>query len=247
MSASYRPHRRRDCSAVREQLPDFVLEQLSPRDAGRIESHLARCSACRRTAASERDLFSLLPQALDPVAPPPAALLELLRRVHATPRPRRRALFAGLAASLLIAAIALLETRPIEAASLARALASPEIAVIDLFAVLDSPVASRYEYRAAQDVRYDQSVGRILFNVATGDWRLLVHGLPQPPSGARYALFVEVGEKELELGPIEPRFDGVANLSGTSTIDLTGTVRLSLQLVSEGSRLHLLDAVDGAW
>ena len=222
MSASYRPHRRRDCSAVREQLPDFVLEQLSPRDAGRIESHLARCSACRRTAASERDLFSLLPQALDPVAPPPAALLELLRRVHATPRPRRRALFAGLAASLLIAAVA-------------------------LFAVLDSPVASRYEYRAAQDVRYDQSVGRILFNVATGDWRLLVHGLPRPPSGARYALFVEVGEKELELGPIEPRFDGVANLSGTSTIDLTGTVRLSLQLVSEGSRLHLLDAVDGAW
>ena len=114
-------------------------------------------------------------------------------------------------------------------------------------AVLDSPLTSRYEYRGATDVRYDRSVGRVLFNVATGDWRLVVHGLPRPPFGARYALFAGVDEKELELGAIEPRFDGVANLSGTSTIDLTRAARLSLQLVSEGSRLHLLDAVDGAW
>ena len=74
-----------------------------------------------------------------------------------------------------------------------------------------------------------------------------MHGLPRPPSGARYALFAEIDEKDLELGAIVPRFDGVANLSGTSKIDLTRAARLSLQLVSEGSRLHLLDAVDGAW
>ena len=247
MSAFDRSRRRRDCSAVHEQLEDFALEQLSPREASRIESHLARCSACRGEVAARRDLLSLLPQALDPVPPPPAVLLEVLRRVHSKPRLSRPAFLAGVVASVAIAALAIIAIWPIEAASMARALASPEIAVIDLFAVLDSPLTSRYEYRGATDVRYDQSVGRVLFNVATGDWRLVVHGLPRPPSGARYALFAEVDETELELGAIEPRFDGVANLSGTSTLDLTRAAGISLQLVSEGSRLHLLDAVDGAW
>ena len=147
---------------------------------------------------------------------------------------------------LLMATVGVLALTP-RASSLAGALASPHVAVVNLFVALDSPLTARYEYRTARHLQFDESVGRILYDVRDGDWRLAVHGLPRPPRGARYVLTALVDGREVDLGTIERWEDGVATLRGETELDLTRTERLSLQLVSPRSRLRLLDAVEGAW
>jgi anti-sigma factor RsiW len=234
------------CSQVEERLEAFALEALPSDEARRVELHAERCAACRSALARTHELVSLLPRALAPQSPPPDVLVELLHRVR-KPRRSRRLSLGVAAASLLLVTLGLLASKPLQAVALGGALVSPEIAVINLFAALDSPLTARYEYRTAAEMRFDSSVGRLLFNVRTGEWSLLVHGLPRPPRGARYTLSALVDETELELGSIDPWVDGVARHSGTTPLDLTRCERLSLQLVSSSSRLRLLEAVKGAW
>jgi len=241
---------RNGCPAIRDRLEEFVLDELAPREALRIERHLARCSACRAVAEEQRQLFGALAQALEPQPPPPEVLLNLLRRVEGRVGSRRSwSTAAGMAISAAVAAAAMvLVIQPTGAAPLMRALGSPEIAVINLFAAVDSPLTSHYEYRTQSRFALDDSVGRILFNVRNGDWQLVVHGLPRPPRGARYVLTAQLGPEDEDLGTIERWQDGVAVLKGRSTsVDLTQTERLSITLVSDDSRLRLLDSVDGAW
>jgi len=237
------------CAVLRDRIEAFVLEELPPREALRIERHLARCSGCRLLAAEERDLFALLGQALEPQSPPPEVLLDVLRRIGGSARVRRSwSLGLGMAVSAAVAAVVVLIIQPTGAATLARALESPRVAVINLFAAIDSPLTSHYEYRTESRFDLDDSVGRILFDVTTGEWRLVVHGLPRPPRGARYVLSAQVGPRDEELGTIERWEDGVAVLKGrTPAVDLTRTERLSVTLVSADSRLRLLESVDGAW
>ncbi len=234
------------CATTEAQLDAYVLDELLPRRAERITRHLERCADCRAAVRDQRELFALIPQALEPVNPPPEVLEGLLRRVR---KPERRSwtLGAGMAASAAAAALLVLVMQPLAASSLVQALRSPDIAVINLFAALDAPLSSRYEYRTASHVQFDRSVGRILFNTRSGQWELAVHGLPRPPRGSRYVLSTWEGTTEKELGTIERWEDGVATLKGASGRDLTQMDRLSLQLVSASSKLRLLDAVPGAW
>jgi hypothetical protein len=237
------------CAAVRDEIEAFVLEELSPGETRRIERHLDRCSSCRSAVMEKRDLFALLARGLEPHQPSPEVLLDVLHRVDASRRSRRSwTMGLSMAVSAAVAALAVLVIQPTVAAPLARALESPDVAVINLFAAIDSPLTSHYEYRTESRFELDSGVGRILYNVTNGEWRLVVHGLPRPPRGARYVLSAQVGRNEEELGTIERWEDGVAVLTGKSpSVDLTRTERLSVTLVSADSRLRLLDSVDGAW
>jgi hypothetical protein len=236
-----------DCAAVRSRLESWALDALAFPEAKRLERHLARCAACREEAAETRDVLSALPRALEPRVPPPEILLELLERVRSS-RERRRLGSLGIGAVVVAACFtALLLLRPLEAISLVRALESPDVAVINLFAAIDSPITAVYEYQTEARVEFDRSIGRILFNVATGEWKLVVHGLPRPPRGARYVLSGIVEGEQLTLGTIERWEDGVAVLAGTAEQDLTRTERISLELVSPRSRWRLLDSAHGAW
>jgi predicted anti-sigma-YlaC factor YlaD len=241
--------KRNECTNIRDRIEAFVLEDVSPREALRIERHLARCAACRTTAQEERGLFALLAQALEPQQPPPEVLLNVLRRVGGSERSRRSwSTVLGMAISAAVAASVMLVIQPTGAATLARALGSPDVAVINLFAAVDSPLTSHYEFRTQSRFELDGSVGRILFNVVSGEWQLVVHGLPRPPHGARYVLSAQIDREDEELGTIERWENGVAVLKGRSPdVDLTRTERLSITLVSDGSRLRLLESVDGAW
>jgi hypothetical protein len=249
MSEETRFRKSNDCAAVRDQLEAFVLEELAPGEARHIERHLTRCPSCRRAVIEKRNLFAVLAQALEPSQPSPEVLLDVLHRVEASEKSRRSwTLGLGMAVSATVAALAVLVIQPTLAAPLAQALESPDIAVINLFAAIDSPLTSQYEYRTESRFKLDSSVGRIYFNVANGQWRLLVHGLPRPPRGARYVLSAQLDRQEEQLGTIERWEDGVAVLTGRSPlVDLTRTDRLSVALVSRDSRLRLLDSVDGAW
>jgi anti-sigma factor RsiW len=249
MREGHRSRDRNGCTAIRNLLDEFVLEEHSHREARRIERHLSRCASCRRAAREERDLFALVGQALEPQPPPPEVLLDVLRRVDGSERSRRSwSMGIGMAASAAVAALTVLLIQPTGAAPLARALESPHVAVINLFAAVDSPLASHYEFRTESRFKLDSSVGRILYDLTDGEWHLVVHGLPRPPRGARYVLSVQVDREDRELGTIERWEDGVALLDGRSqSIDLTRTERLSVTLVSAASRLRLLESVAGAW
>ncbi len=237
-----------DCQAVESRLEAFLLEELEPREQTRLDRHLRDCAACRARVGAEQELLAWIPRSLEPQAPPPDVLVGLLNRVRDDRGRRRRwSVTYGFAVAAASIALTLLIFRPVTANSLARMLESPDVAVINLFASLDSPLAARYEYRTETHVRFDRSVGRILFNVSSGEWQLAVHGLPRPPRGGRYILTGLVDDQIVDLGTIARWEDGVATLRGQSPIDLTQTQRLSVVLDARGTRLRLLDAVDGAW
>ena len=231
------------CAATRAVLEAWSLDELPRAEAARLERHVARCARCGAEAAAVREALAAIPRALDPREPPPEILVDLLARVRSV---RRRPWWIGLGAAAAAVGAALL-LRPGEATSLARALESPDVAVINLFAAIDSPITSVYEYRTESVVQFDRSIGRILYHVDDGDWRLVVHGLPRPPRGARYVLSGTVDGEELRFGTLERWEDGVAVLDGTTRVDLTRTERISLELVSPRSRMRLLDSVAGAW
>ncbi|HSJ99138.1 MAG TPA: zf-HC2 domain-containing protein [Myxococcota bacterium] len=234
-----------DCIAARARLQTWALGEIAPREAAAVERHLLVCHGCRTRAIELREMFAALPQALEPLRPPLEVLLGVLARTRGTGRARARWWMGFAAAAAALVAALLL--RPAEATSTARALESPEIAVVNLFAAIDSPISSVYEYRTEAVVQFDRSVGRLLVNIATGEWQLVVHGLPRPPRGARYELSSRIADEERRLGSIERWEDGVAVLAGASDFDLARTERIWLELVSPRSRLRLLDSIDGAW
>jgi hypothetical protein len=237
---------RADCEATRAALAALVFDVLPSDEASRIGAHLEACAACRADAARERDLASLVPLALDAPPPPPEVLARVLSRIHRGRRfawPRRAWVARAAVVAVLVGFFAL--TR--HAVTLEWSLDSPDVAVINLFAAIDSPISSRYEYAAEPVLRFDRSVGRLMVNTRTDEWRLVVHGLPRPPRGGHYVLTGTFGDKEVSLGRIERWEEGVATLSGQSDFDLLAMKRLSLELVTPQTRVRLLDAVDGAW
>ncbi len=239
--------RHRTCAWARARLDALALDTLAPGDRQRLERHLARCASCEARAREESELLALLPRALEPRPPRSEVLVRVLDRVragrHAT---RRWGVGVGIAAAASLLFLTTLLVRPLEASSLARALESPNVVVINLFVALDAPLSARYEYRTVSRMRFDDSVGRMLFDISSGQWRLVVHGLPRPPRGARYVLGGQLDGEGVDLGQIERWEDGVAVLDGRTDLDLTQLERISLQLVSPHSRLRLLDAIDGA-
>ncbi len=244
MNRGERSVRSIDCAAVRARVEAFILEDLPQRESDRFNTHLSLCEECRELVAAERELLSLIPRSLAPSTPPPEVLAGILTRIREERDERRRATFRyGALAAAASVLLALVVFKPVAATSLwDRAFQSPDIAVIDLFSSLDSPLTARYEYRTETQMRFDESVGRILYNVSSGDWQLVVHGLPRPPKRGHYVLSGLVDGRAVDLGTIERWEDGVATLRGNSEIDLTQTERLSLVLDARGQRLRLLEA-----
>lgn len=244
MSREQRSIRSIDCALMHARVEAFILEDLPRPEFARLEAHVQRCEACRMLVAAEHELLSLIPRSLEPSPPPPEVLAGLLERVRSDREGRRRIPWrTGALAAAASVLLTLVVFHPTAATSLAaRALQSPDVAIINLFNSLDSPLTARYEYRTETHVRFDRSVGRILYNVSTGDWQLVVHGLPRPPRGGHYVLAGLVDGEIIDLGTIERWEDGVATLHGRSAIDLTQTQRLSLVLDARGTRLRLLEA-----
>ncbi len=243
MRSGFGAFRQAECAGLREDLPLHGLDVLEPAEAERMERHLRRCAACRAEAARLRDLGALLPVALEPCEPPPDVLIDVLRRVRAARAPGARHAVARWLGAIAAALVLALLAAPRSAIPLIWTYEdSPDIAVINLFAAIDSPLSARYEYRTEPPMRLDQSVGRIYFNTVTGRWRLVVHGLPRPPRGSHYVLTTESENGTEPLGVLERWEWGVATLEGNAAYDLTKTQRLSLELVSSTASIRLLEA-----
>lgn len=94
-----------NCQQCERKLGDFAVHRLDPKVAATVQSHLARCSACREFLARVRSLYEL-PEPFADVAPPARAPLPL-------PRARRAAAVGlGIAAAGLLLALLAWRTLP---------------------------------------------------------------------------------------------------------------------------------------
>ena len=97
------------CESFREQAQAYLDGDLPPEERARFDTHLAECSACRRSLAAYRTLFAALEEPAVP-APPANFVGGILRRVGAARR-RRAVWQVGAAAAVAVAAaVALLLT-----------------------------------------------------------------------------------------------------------------------------------------
>jgi anti-sigma factor RsiW len=72
---------------IHEQLPDFVLDLLAPRQAEEIAEHLVECAACRNAVLREREIGALVRSTLNASTRPDAARLRQL--MPPVPRQKR--------------------------------------------------------------------------------------------------------------------------------------------------------------
>lgn len=117
---------------LRDLLPDYLLGQLEPEEARRLEAQLERSPELRAELESLRAALFRLPERLAPVTPPPGAWQHIQNKLSGRrllPWPRIAAVAASLA--LLLAGAGLyqlqsLRALQVEQAIIARWLAIPE-------------------------------------------------------------------------------------------------------------------------
>ncbi len=61
----------------------YALGALAQPECDLMQTHLAKCSACREQYFAEQALVALLPQTVDPIEPSPETKLKLFARVDA--------------------------------------------------------------------------------------------------------------------------------------------------------------------
>jgi hypothetical protein len=198
--------------AVRDDLPAYALDGLSPEEMRAVEEHLAECASCREELLS----YGPIPHALDLAVPeadlPEGARERLLQRtltpVHAVPdfdetssqvqTPRRRPPtipWALAAASLLLAVVLgggfLQQSRK----------AAEQQATID--SVVDLMERADLEVR---DLPTPDSEARLrVYEAQEGDvGMVVVDKLPDPPEGKEYQLWVGRGEELENEGTFVP-------------------------------------------
>src|SRR5437016_2149949 len=95
-----------NCNEAREQLHDYQRGRLDGEARARIAAHLESCADCRRAAAAESALSSLLADKLPRHAAPPSLQRRLAAQVTApvAPRVRRPGRYSAPIASALAAA-----------------------------------------------------------------------------------------------------------------------------------------------
>ena len=93
---------------VTDSIGQYLLGELNEADARYVDEHIALCRMCRREYSDSQAVFDVLPQALEPIAPPTRILRNILATVGNDPPQRQRApesfiwpLAAGLALALL--------------------------------------------------------------------------------------------------------------------------------------------------
>ena len=71
----------KECREIRNYLPDFLSDRVSPEDRRVIEEHLALCRSCQAEAAEQTRAFIALKQSEAPL-PPEAYWQNFLPRLH---------------------------------------------------------------------------------------------------------------------------------------------------------------------
>jgi anti-sigma-K factor RskA len=91
----------REHEARRDELAAYLLGALEPGEAAALEQHLAGCEECRTELAWLRPAAQTLPEAVDPLEPPPELRTRIMGEVEASAGAERPAVQRGYGKRLL--------------------------------------------------------------------------------------------------------------------------------------------------
>jgi anti-sigma-K factor RskA len=163
----------RECG---ENAAAYVLGALEPSEAEAFRAHVAGCAACRDEVASFEQITGALPDVAAQHEVPRELRRRVMREVRATPKPRRAQIRTKAPRSW----------RPVPAWS--GALAVVIVAAVVAVALTSGGSAGTRVIQA--------NVGSAQLRVAGGHADLVVHRLPQLPTGRIYEMWVQRGSAQ---------------------------------------------------
>jgi anti-sigma-K factor RskA len=204
---------------VTEDVPAYVLWVLEPGDTARVERHLEGCEECRADVDRLRASADALARSVEPVAPPPGARAELLRRVReeavpgAAARPSARRLrWGGRARPLAWVAAGLVVGAGAGFAA----------------ARLDEPPGPRTVAAEVDRARLPDASASLLLPEEEGPLPVLrARGLELPARGRVYQLWLLRGSELVPSSVFTPRADGTAAVAITEPLEGVDAVLLT--------------------
>jgi anti-sigma-K factor RskA len=192
------PH---DCGA---DAAAYALGALEPAEAEAFREHLAECAICRDEVSAFQAVVDVVPHS----APPQRVPRSLKRRVMAEVNADARATQPSAG------------SRPRRRLSLPR----PALAALSLVLVAVVAVAAVAVFSSGSSTRIVRASvtwpGHAIVRVTGGRGELVVSGMPQPPSGKIYQVWVQRGSAA--PSPTSVLFTVTA--SGAGTVDVPGNL-----------------------
>ena len=183
------------CEEIRPLLAAYALEALGPEERLRVEAHLAECAACRAALAGYQAVAEGLALSVPPEPPPSRLRRRLAARIAAPRRSRpgarvrrvaavgwRVAVWVVLAVMLVLQAITLQRTMALNRT--AERLAAQNAAYQAALALLSAPDAHVAVFRS------EGVYGTLIYRPEDSVAVLSVEGLPAPPPGKAYQLWL---------------------------------------------------------
>lgn len=218
----------------KEMIPAQALSALDADDERALSEHLAACAECRRDLAEWEATAASLALSADPMEPSPELREQILRRARSEKSPAkvlplpgpRRNLWNSLGSLGSIAAVIVFAALIIAVVVLwqQNRRLKQENEVVQL---LSSPEARMKELRGTTEA--PGATARIVFG-SQGRALLITSGLPQPPQGKEYQLWV--------IDPKQP-----PRPEKTFSTDSTGKALLKVERVWEVEREYGVFAV----
>jgi len=213
-----------------EHRAEFATGTLAGDEALRFADHLEHCEECRQAVAQLEHDLRWLPMGATPMAPPPGLTRRLTEGVlDRGPRRRPWLMPTALAASIALTALVAWQSRRDSSrlhAEVERLRAEAAATDARLAATLDtlSVIRSATRIMQAKLEMAGERAGLVIFeDAATHRWTVVVHGLPEPPAGQRFALWFECEDGMREGTALPQTMEGTAVLVVPMPQDL-GTV-----------------------
>lgn len=225
-----------DHEAIEELLAGYVLRSLSGEDAARadllLSEHVPGCATCRETLAAFQAVTADLALEAVPLTPPETLLPRLHRELEPPSRRRRpMQVFAVAASVVVVAGLAGLAVSQNARANRGQKQATALRAAMDTAALPNAnlvPVGPATEISApGQEVFY-----------------LYGHGVPSPPPGMVYRVWLVSGSTPTYVGEFVPE-DGFVNLE--IHFDPTSYDSLWVTVAPAGSEPVAPAAADAVW
>src|SRR5947209_11178933 len=186
-----------------DEIGAYLLGALSDDETDVLERHLDICQQCRRELARLRTAADALPRAVEPVEPPPALKRELMRNVCG--ETRRTARFASV-------------WRPRLVPRVAGAAASAAVLVLAVGIGLAAGGGAGSTRTVAADVTVRGARAELVIPPGRGSGATLrVSGMPAPPSGHIYELWLQRGGRVVpaSLFSVNRSGNGAAGVAGS--------------------------------
>jgi len=251
-----------DDSHIGELVAPYVLGALEPDEVERVEMHLIDCAECRALVEAERRVTDLLPYLAEPLPVPARARRNLMNRFR-TPAPQTLADAVDTRSRVITLVTRLGWVAAMTAAVFALFLGWNSTRMQDQVSKKDSEinVLTQNQQTIAQFVSSPNGFvtslentgvasgaqGGVILNPTRNAALLVVEGLPKPPTGHSYVVWMVRGNDHVNAGvlPVDNQGrgtlyitmrDALASFDGILVTEETGTQ------VSNPSGTHMLAA-----